>query len=184
MNLTWSWRVSSSCRTSESSQARASGEARAGRIRVRIGSVNRCLAILGTPLMCIVPLCAQVGTVHVRVIGPDGSGISQATVSLRDSWGRTLASVYTDRVGEALWERLPLGNWYFFAEVPGFNRVAVGLTICDRDLEHSIALRVAPVPEQDRERTTVESTTAMIEIIPMPFCQALNLSPSPKMATH
>jgi hypothetical protein len=50
-----------------------------------MGQVNRCLAMLGTLLMCIVPVWAQVGTVHVSVTGPDGSAISQATVSQKDS---------------------------------------------------------------------------------------------------
>jgi hypothetical protein len=57
------------------------------RIRATMGPVNRCLAMLGTLLMCIVPVWAQVGTVHVSVTGPDGSGISQATVSTKGLLG-------------------------------------------------------------------------------------------------
>jgi hypothetical protein len=146
--------------------------------------VNRRVAIPGTLLMSIAPLWAQVGTVRVRVTSPDGSSIPKATVSLRDAGGRTLATVETNDAGEAVWTRLALGNWYFLAEIPGFSLAVAGIAICDHDLEHTIALKLTPIPERDLERITVDSAAAMIETIPVPFCQALDLPPPPKTTTH
>jgi hypothetical protein len=143
------------------------------------------VALLGALLPFIAPLWSQVGTVHIRVTDPDGSGIPGATVSQKDAWGRTVTTVAIDGAGEFLWMRLPLGDWYFYAQAPGFYPAAAGVAICDRALEHTISLQLAPVPEWDRERITVDAEASMIEIIPMPICQALDLaSPQPRPAAR
>jgi hypothetical protein len=77
-----------------------------------------------------------------------------------------------------------VGNWYFLAEMPGLYPAAAGIAICEHDLEPAIVLKLAPVHEEDRGLITVNSTAAMIETIPMPFCQTLDLSPPPKTTTR
>jgi len=141
--------------------------------------VNSYAVLLGALLLSIPPLRAQEGTVHIRVSDPKGSGISNAVVSLRDGWGRLLATRSTNSAGELVWTRLPLGSWYFFAEAAGFYFDAAGIAICEGALEHAIALQLASAPEQGSrgQVDTVESANAMIEMVPIPVCQALALPP-------
>jgi len=137
--------------------------------------------LVGALLLCIAPLWAQLGTVHVRVTRPDGSAIPHATVTLRDRWGKVLGTRSSNDVGEVLWTHLLRGDLYFVAEATDFYSDAAGVVICDGALEHRVAMRLEPMPEWERGRmlVTVEAAASMIDRLQIPICQVIDL-PAPQ----
>jgi hypothetical protein len=158
------------------------------RAKVYNGSVNCRVALPGTLLLFLPQLWAQTGTAHIRVTASDGSGIPGAKISLSDHWGRTLATSAADGAGEFVWKHLPLADAYFYAQAPGFYPAAAAIRICDHALEHTIVLQLAKVPEWERRNDVVIVDGAnphTIDMVPMPTCQALDLSSTrPKPAVH
>ena len=105
-------------------------------------------------------------------------------MSLTNAWDRTVATASADSTGEILWKHIPLGDSYFYAQARGFYPHRAGVAICD-GREQTISVRLAPVPEGSLDSIIVNGAASMMETIPMPNCQALDLTPvQPKPANH
>jgi hypothetical protein len=131
-------------------------------------------------MLASAPLRAQTGMVRVRVTDANGVAIPSATVSLLDNWDRTARTLSTNAAAQILWKGLPFGEWSFYVTDVGFQPYRAVISICDAG-ERTIAVKLAPWPRQGPEQFVVYGPAFVVETIPMPSCQCLDLaSPLPK----
>jgi len=118
----------------------------------------------------------RTGAVRVSVLQEGGVGLPLATVQV--FWERAgsfhwIAAESTDKTGQAVLSRLPLGRLWLLAEAPGFARASTTLVLGAEPREVSMGLHPAQtlaVTVTDENAAPLPRATVLVETAdPLPF---------------